>query len=34
MSARDQSLELKWRITASVIGQEAGVDLLLIALLA
>jgi MoxR-like ATPase len=34
MSARDQILELKQRITASVIGQEAVVDLLLIALLA
>jgi MoxR-like ATPase len=34
MSARDQILELKQRINASVIGQEAVVDLLLIALLA
>jgi MoxR-like ATPase len=34
MSARDQLLELKQRINASVIGQEAVVDLLLIALLA
>jgi MoxR-like ATPase len=34
MRTRDQILELKQRITASVIGQEAVVDLLLIALLA
>jgi MoxR-like ATPase len=34
MSARDQILDLKRRITTSVIGQEAVVDLLLIALLA
>jgi MoxR-like ATPase len=34
MSARDQILDLKRRIVASVIGQEAAVDLLLIALLA
>jgi MoxR-like ATPase len=34
VSARDQILELKQRINASVIGQEAVVDLLLIALLA
>ena len=34
MSARDQILELKRRIAAAVIGQEAVVDLLLVALLA
>jgi MoxR-like ATPase len=34
MSARDRILDLKRRITAAVIGQEAVVDLLLVALLA
>ena len=34
MSAREQILDLKQRITASVIGQETVVDFLLIALLA
>ena len=34
MSAREQILGLKQRITASVIGQETVVDFLLIALLA
>jgi MoxR-like ATPase len=34
MSAREQFLDLKQRITASVIGQETVVDFLLIALLA
>ena len=34
MSAREQILNLKQRIVLSVIGQEAVVDLLLIALLA